>query len=154
MTTKTTYVATAPDGTEITRTSTSRTYTHAVLARDERGWGRISFNGSEGLALKEAEKWRGRFPDLAVVEVWIAGRREVGLPPPGSNVNVGTSLPNSGTKTLGPSGDPTNLTGALIEYTRSQQNEHSHQQNIKCRKHFQSVSQIFWHFLCSLSGSH
>ena len=59
---KTTYVATAPDGTEMTRTS-ARTYTHAVLAygtswnNPEPHWGYISFNGSEELSQKEAAKW-------------------------------------------------------------------------------------------------
>jgi hypothetical protein len=60
MTTKTTFIATAPDGTVIKRTSLTRTYTHAVLVQTTRGglhWGQISFNSREDLARKEAAKW-------------------------------------------------------------------------------------------------
>ena len=67
MSKKITYVATAPDGTEITRTS-ARVYTHAVLVqyrRRERDviegtprWGVLSFNGREELARKESDRWQ------------------------------------------------------------------------------------------------
>jgi hypothetical protein len=56
----TTFIATAPDGTEITRTSLTRTYTHAVLVESTQNglhWGLISFNSREDLAVKEAKKW-------------------------------------------------------------------------------------------------
>jgi hypothetical protein len=67
MATKTTYVATAPDGTEFTRT-TARAYTHAVLCHVEDNevkgipahWGKISFNSRAELAEQEANCWRGR----------------------------------------------------------------------------------------------
>lgn len=59
---KITYVATAPDGTEFTRTS-ARTYTHAVISlsgktEETATWGYIGFSGREDLAVKEARKWR------------------------------------------------------------------------------------------------
>jgi len=63
---KTTYVATAPDGTEFTRTTKTRTYTHAVLVwvretESPRGphWGLLSFNSRHELALDEARRWGG-----------------------------------------------------------------------------------------------
>lgn len=65
MATKTTYIATAPDGTESTRTS-ARTYTHAVLVFNKsykesvETWGAISFHGSEELAAKTIAAWRAR----------------------------------------------------------------------------------------------
>lgn len=71
---KTTYVATAPDGTEHTRTS-NRVYTHAVLVygpswdNPEPHWGCVSFNGREELAHKEARSWAGRFEKIIVVPV-------------------------------------------------------------------------------------
>lgn len=83
MATKTTFIATAPDGTQIKRTS-ARTYTHAVLVEflarpvgsDEPGvakWGYLSFNGREELATKEAVKWgdyiaRGRWSRTGATE--------------------------------------------------------------------------------------
>ena len=45
MTTKTTYVATAPDGSEYTRTTATKTYEWAVLAYSNGTWGVVSFNG-------------------------------------------------------------------------------------------------------------
>lgn len=56
---KTVYEATAPDGTVITRT-TDRVYTHAVLAKDARGWGYIGFCGRLDLAQGLLNSWRGR----------------------------------------------------------------------------------------------
>jgi len=73
---KTTYVATAPDGSTHTRTS-ARTYTHAVLVFGRNwyavehdlpaSWGLISFNSREDLAVKEAAKWFGRYEQAIVV---------------------------------------------------------------------------------------
>lgn len=48
---KTTYIATAPDGTQIVR-KTNKTYTHAVLSHDERGWLYMGFCASRELAEK------------------------------------------------------------------------------------------------------
>lgn len=76
MTTKiTTYIATAPDGTQIKRTTSTRVYTHAVLCygvgygQTEASWGQLSFNGREDLAVKEAAKWTGHFEQIVVVPV-------------------------------------------------------------------------------------
>ncbi|URC18205.1 hypothetical protein SEA_ZENTENO07_104 [Mycobacterium phage Zenteno07] len=62
MASKTTYVATAPDGSEFTRTS-ARTYSHAVIClngetRETATWGYLAFSGREDLAIKEAKKWK------------------------------------------------------------------------------------------------
>lgn len=71
---KTTYVAIAPDGSEHTRTS-SRTYTHAVLCygtcwdSPEPSWGHLAFSGREDLAVREANRWHGRFDRVIVVPV-------------------------------------------------------------------------------------
>lgn len=77
MATKTTFIATAPDGTEFTR-KTSRIYTHAVLVfvgdnatTGKPGhWGYLSFNSREELALAEANRWTGHtiFADGDVFE--------------------------------------------------------------------------------------
>lgn len=59
-----TFVATAPDGTEMTRTSKTRVYTHAVLCygvawnRTEPSWGALAYSGSAKLAETEARRWR------------------------------------------------------------------------------------------------
>ena len=68
MTTKTTYVATAPDGSEYTRTTATKTYEWAVLAYSNGTWGVVSFNGRADLAFKEAHTWAGRFDQIVVVE--------------------------------------------------------------------------------------
>ncbi|UBV13058.1 hypothetical protein [Mycolicibacterium fortuitum] len=75
---KTTYVATASDGSTHTRTST-RTYTDAVLVFGRNwyakvrifppSWGLVSFNGREDLAVKEAAKWFGHYEQSIVVPV-------------------------------------------------------------------------------------
>ncbi|QHB37842.1 hypothetical protein I5G63_gp102 [Mycobacterium phage Imvubu] len=66
MATKTTFIATAPDGTQIKR-GTARVYTHAVLClhgdtRETATWGQLSFNGREDLAVKESKRWRVGVP--------------------------------------------------------------------------------------------
>ena len=66
--TKTTYVATAPDGSEHTR-KTDRIYTHAVLVEGEEGWGAVGFCGRPDLA----EKKRGQHPGSIVVECGVLG---------------------------------------------------------------------------------
>lgn len=77
---KTTYVATAPDGSTHTRTS-ARAYTHAVLVFGRNwyaekhnlpaSWGAISFNSREELAAKEAAKWIGHYEQSIVVPVVV-----------------------------------------------------------------------------------
>lgn len=67
---KTTFIATAPDGTQIKRTSVSHFYTHAVLCyslerpdwRDPSkivpaSWGWLGFASSKELAEKAARSW-------------------------------------------------------------------------------------------------
>jgi hypothetical protein len=66
--TKTTYVATAPDGTELTR-KTDRTYTHAVLSEGKEGWGIAGFCGRLDLAQKKQTE----HPGSIVVEVQVLG---------------------------------------------------------------------------------
>jgi len=66
--TKTTYVATAPDGTELTR-KTDRTYTHAVLCEGKEGWGAVGFCGRLDLAQKK----QSEYPGSIVVEVQVLG---------------------------------------------------------------------------------
>lgn len=70
--TKTTYVATAPDGTELTR-KTDRTYTHAVLLEnngpDGPVWGIAGFCGRLDLAQKKQTE----HPGSIVVEVQVLG---------------------------------------------------------------------------------
>jgi hypothetical protein len=74
MTTKTTFIATAPDGTRFTRTSATREYTSAVLAFSNGTWGEISFNGRQDLAVKEAAKWTARFGLDQVIVVPVEKR--------------------------------------------------------------------------------
>ncbi|NCQ23583.1 MAG: hypothetical protein COW54_02345 [Rhodobacteraceae bacterium CG17_big_fil_post_rev_8_21_14_2_50_63_15] len=70
--TKTTYIATAPDGTELTR-KTDRTYTHAVLLEgdgpDGPVWGIVGFCGRLDLAQKKQTE----HPGSIVVEVQVLG---------------------------------------------------------------------------------
>lgn len=68
--TKTTYVATAPDGSQHTR-KTDRTYTHAVMLESAEGWGAVGFCGRPDLA----EKKRGEHPGSIVVECGLLGDR-------------------------------------------------------------------------------
>lgn len=73
--TKTTYVATAPDGSQHTR-KTDRTYTHAVLLEGKDGWDAVGFCGRPDLA----EKKRGEHPGSIVVECGILGNRAADMP--------------------------------------------------------------------------
>ncbi|KHQ53607.1 hypothetical protein [Mameliella alba] len=73
--TKTTYVATAPDGSQHTR-KTDRTYTHAVLLEGEEGWGAVGFCGRPDLA----EKKRGEHPGSILVECGVLGDRAADMP--------------------------------------------------------------------------
>lgn len=73
--TKTTYVVTAPDGSEHTR-KTDRTYTHAVLLESEEGWGVVGFCGRSDLA----DKKRGVHPGSIVVECGVLGGRAADKP--------------------------------------------------------------------------
>ncbi|MBN2906352.1 MAG: hypothetical protein JXJ18_06575 [Rhodobacteraceae bacterium] len=73
--TKTTYVATAPDGSRHTR-KTDRTYTHAVLVEGKEGWGVVGFCGRPDLA----EKKRGEHPGSIVVECGVLGDRAADMP--------------------------------------------------------------------------
>lgn len=77
MAAKTTYTATAPDGTVHTRT-TSRTYTHAVLVTDRNvdcygkdvpNWQPSGFCGSEDLADKLRARSAGWWHKVIVVPV-------------------------------------------------------------------------------------
>lgn len=64
----TTHTVTLPNGSQATRTSKTRVYTHAVVTND-RVW---SWCGRRDLAEKELAKWRSWCPaqgDLQVVEV-------------------------------------------------------------------------------------
>lgn len=72
MSKKITYIATAPDGTEIKRTS-ARTYTHAVAvltgpSREQARWGVYTFNGRMDLAMREANKLRN-----TIGQPWTSG---------------------------------------------------------------------------------
>jgi len=58
---KTSHEVTLPDGTTRSRAS-DRIYTHAVVARGERGWGVVGYCGSPELAQKRAADWRRRVP--------------------------------------------------------------------------------------------
>lgn len=59
------YTATAPDGTLHTRKS-PRTYTHAVLVKDGRGWGAYSWAGRPDLAQKKLAEARRYWPGAEV----------------------------------------------------------------------------------------
>ena len=67
----TTYVATAPDGSEHTR-KTDRTYSHAVLLEGKDGWAVVGFCGRLDLAQKK----RGEHPGSIFVEVRELGATE------------------------------------------------------------------------------
>lgn len=69
--TKTTYVATAPDGSEHTR-KTDRTYSHAVLLQGKNGWTLVGFCGRLDLAQKK----QGEHPGSIFVEVRELGATE------------------------------------------------------------------------------
>ncbi len=67
----TTYVATAPDGSEHTR-KTDRTYSHAVLLEGKDGWTVVGFCGRLDLAQKK----QGEHPGSIFVEVRELGATE------------------------------------------------------------------------------
>ncbi len=73
--TKTTYVATAPDGSQHTR-KTDRTYTHAVLLKGKEVWRAVGFCGRSGLA----DKRRREHPGSIVVECGVLGDRAADMP--------------------------------------------------------------------------
>ncbi|CUH66527.1 hypothetical protein TG4357_02465 [Thalassovita gelatinovora] len=73
--TKTTYIATAPDGSELTR-KTDRTYTHAVLLEGKEGWKAEGFCGRLDLAHKKQLE----HPGSIVVEVKALGDAQTDKP--------------------------------------------------------------------------
>lgn len=81
--TKTTYVATAPDGSRHTR-RTDRTYTHAVLLEGKEGWRAVGFCGRPDLA----EKKRGEHPGSIVVECGILCDHAADMPEATATKNV------------------------------------------------------------------
>lgn len=88
--TKTTYVATAPDGSQHTR-KTDRTYTHAVLVEGKEGWGAVGFCGRSDLA----EKKRGEHPGSIVVECGVLGDRAADVPEAEATENVEMAAPDA-----------------------------------------------------------
>lgn len=88
--TKTTYVATAPDGSEHTR-KTDRIYTHAVLVEGEEGWGAVGFCGRPDLA----EKKRGQHPGSIVVECGVLGGCAADTPEAEATENPKPSAPDA-----------------------------------------------------------
>ncbi|MBN7786699.1 hypothetical protein JYP51_17355 [Ponticoccus gilvus] len=91
--TKTTYVATAPDGSQHTR-KTYRTYTHAVLIEGEEGWGAVGFCGRTDLA----EKKRGEHPGSIVVECCVLGDRAADMPEAEVKENAEPTAPEANDK--------------------------------------------------------
>ena len=71
----TTFIVTAPDDSEHTRT-THRAYTHAVLLEGEEGWVAVGFCGRPDLANKK----RGEHPGSIVVECGVLGVRAADMP--------------------------------------------------------------------------
>lgn len=88
--TKTTYVATGPDGSQHTR-KTDRTYTHAVLLEGEEGWGAVGFCGRPDLA----EKKRGEHPGSIVVECGVLGDRAADMPEAKATENAAPIAPDA-----------------------------------------------------------
>ncbi|WP_370313642.1 hypothetical protein [Sagittula sp.] len=89
--TKTTYVATAPDGSQHTR-KTDRTYTHAVLVEGKEGWGAVGFCGRPDLA----EKKRGEHPGSIVVECGVLGDRAPDMPEAEATEDAASTAPAAG----------------------------------------------------------
>ena len=73
--TKTTYIATAPDASEVTR-KTDRTYSHAVLLEGNDGWKAVGFCGRIDLAHKKQIE----HPGSVVVEVKALGDAQTDKP--------------------------------------------------------------------------
>lgn len=88
--TKTTYVVTAPDGSQHTR-KTHRTYTHAVLLDGKEGWGAVGFCGRPDLA----EKKRGEHPGSIVVECGVLGDRAADMPEAENTETVELTTPDA-----------------------------------------------------------
>lgn len=88
--TKTTYFATAPDGSQHTR-KTDRTYTHAVLQEGKDGWGAVGFCGRPDLA----EKKRGEHPGSIVVECGVLGGRAADMPEAEDTENPDPTAPTA-----------------------------------------------------------
>ncbi|SFC59546.1 hypothetical protein [Tropicimonas isoalkanivorans] len=107
--TKTTYVATAPDGSQHTR-KTDRTYTHAVLLEGEEGWGAVGFCGRPDLA----DKKRGEHPGSIVVECGVLGDRAADMPEAEASENVETVAPEAGDAPEGPKGSIGGLVQKLL----------------------------------------
>ena len=91
--TKTTYAATAPDGSEHTR-KTERNYSHAVLLEGKEGWEAVGFCGRPDLA----EKKRGEHPGSIVVECRVLGDRATDMPE--AEVTEPTETPTAKEKTV------------------------------------------------------
>lgn len=81
--TKTTYVATAPDGSSHTR-KTDRNYTHAVLLEGEEEWKLVGFCSRLDLA----EKKHGEHPGSIMVECGILGDRAADMPQAATIENI------------------------------------------------------------------
>jgi hypothetical protein len=71
-----TFTATAPDNTVVTRESTTKTYTHAILAEKDGSWGALGWSGSAALAEKAALTWRNRgHENVTIVEASVKPKR-------------------------------------------------------------------------------
>ncbi len=57
---KRTFIATAPDGTAVTRKS-AHEYVAAVLCSENGTWGSLGFSSTKAGAERNAKTWRGRF---------------------------------------------------------------------------------------------
>jgi|GEM_PF-3224052 len=88
--TKTTYVATAPNGSQHIR-KTDRTYTHAVLLEGKEGWGAVGFCGRPDLA----EKKRGEHPGSIVVECGVLGEGAADMPVADATENAEPTAPDA-----------------------------------------------------------
>lgn len=88
--TKTTYIATAPDGSQHTR-KTDRTYSHAVLLEGKEGWSAVGFCGRSDLA----EKKRGKHPGSIVVECGVLGDLATDMPEAKATENAEPIAPDA-----------------------------------------------------------
>lgn len=70
------YTATTPDGTIVTRNS-HRTYSHAVLVQNSKGWGAFSWAIRVDLAQKKVQECARSWPgcQVAVVAIEIEGAK-------------------------------------------------------------------------------
>ncbi len=104
--TKTTYVATAPDGSQLTR-KTDRTYTHAVLLEGKEGWGAVGFCGRPDLA----EKKQTEHPGSIVVECGVLGDRAADMPEAEVAENAESTAPEADDEPE----QPKRTIGALVQ---------------------------------------